>query len=98
MVLSHGTLVGKGGEMGNDAIRFQATTAKFTTLVDGTRRVYIDLLADTPYRVDANLIETQQPGIILEVAIVPVIIDKQQDNNAIQKGTERKSNWTPAET
>jgi len=58
--------------MDESAITFRAQTTKFTTLVDGTRRVYLDLLGDTPYSTDAKLIETQQPGIILECAIVAI--------------------------
>lgn len=68
-----------------DVIRFQATTAKYTTLTDGTRRIYIDLLGDTPYEVDTSLIKTNQPGIILEVAIVAIKANDRKKRRITEK-------------
>jgi hypothetical protein len=80
------------------AIRFSAQPSKFTTLVDGTKRIYLDLVR-TDKATNAEILETVGvPGVLWEVAAVAVLIDKQQDNNAIPKGKERESKWTPAET
>lgn len=78
------------------AIRFQAQIFKVQTVVDGGLRVTLDLGQVSPETIVA-LFDAKQPGIILEVAALAVSIEKQQDNNAIPKGTERKSSWQTAE-
>ena len=75
-----------------NVVTFRACTAKFTTLTDGTRRIYLDLLGDTPYSTDAKLIETQQPGIILECAIVAV---KQNERKKRRNTEESNGNTEP---
>jgi hypothetical protein len=76
--------------MDEKAVTFRACTAKFTTLTDGTRRIYLDLLGDTPYTTDAKLIETQQPGIILECAIVAT----KEDDRKKRRNTEKTNRNT----
>ena len=79
-----------------EAIRFQAQVFKIATLIDGGLRLTLDLSATDPAVIVA-LFDAKQPGVLLEVAAVAILIDKQQGNNAIQKRTERKSEWTTAE-
>jgi hypothetical protein len=58
--------------MSDDAIRFSATVFKIQTLVDGGMRLTLDI-EPTPETILA-LFESKQPGIILEVAAVPIVV------------------------
>ena len=86
-----------------ELIRIKTTTAKFTTLVDGTRRIYLDLV-DADSDAIIALLATQAPGILVEWAGVPITliinapepIVKQLENNAVSEGTKRKSRWEKA--
>ena len=78
--------------MGADVLRFASTTHKVQTLADGGVRVTLDVINPQANTVLA-LIQTAQPGIIIEWAGVAL----QQDNNAIPEGQIRKSGWTTEE-
>ena len=64
--------------MSDNAIRFQAQIFKIQTLIDGGLRLTLDL-EPAPATIVA-LFDSKQPGIILEVAAVPIIVEK--DKNA----------------
>jgi hypothetical protein len=97
--LAHGKLdaAGRTGKsMSDEAIRFQAQIFKIGTLIDGGLRLTLDLCAPIAPETIIALFDSKQPGIILECAAVAVNVEKQQENNAIYKGSKRKSEWTPA--
>ena len=78
--------------MADEAIRFSSQVFKVQTLIDGGLRLTLDIGQIDPAVIVA-LFDAKQPGIILECAAVAVNVEKQQENNAIREGKERKSHW-----
>ena len=56
-------------------IHLQAQTAKFTTLVDGTKRIYLDMIEPASPEAITAILATMKPGVIVEWA--GVLIDVQ---------------------
>ena len=62
----------------DDAIRFTAQVFKVQTLVDGGTRLTLDVQPDDATIV--KLFRAKQPGVLLEVAAVAIIPEKQESN------------------
>jgi hypothetical protein len=78
-----------------DVIRIKTTTAKFTTLVDGTRRIYLDLV-DADSDAIIALLATQAPGVLVEWAGVPITLiinAKGKEGNSGELTVGKKSEW-----
>jgi hypothetical protein len=81
-------------------IRIKAQTAKFTTLVDGTRRIYLDLI-DADNDAIIAILATQTPGVLVEWAGVPITLiinapEKQGENSRKNASIPARSEWQPA--
>jgi hypothetical protein len=66
----------------SEAIRFQAQTFKIQTMQAGGWRLTLDGWDLSAF---SDLAKTQQPGIILEVAAVPIIVEKEIDGRKHNK-------------
>jgi hypothetical protein len=79
-------------------IRIKTQTAKFTTLVDGTRRIYLDLI-DADSDAIIAILATQAPGVMVEWAGVPImfIVDApvKQKENRENAAIPARSEWQP---
>ena len=78
-----------------ELIRIKTTTAKFTTLVDGTRRIYLDLV-DADSDAIIALLATQAPGILVEWAGVPITLmvnAKEKEENDGKLTVGKRSEW-----
>ena len=63
-----------------NVIRFSAQVFKIATLIDGGLRLTLDLsISITDGKTIIALLEAKQPGIILEVAAVPIIVEKEKN-------------------
>jgi hypothetical protein len=62
----------------DDAIRFTAQVFKVQTLVDGGTRLTLDVQPDDATIV--KLFRAKQPGVLLEVAALAIIPEKQENN------------------
>lgn len=62
-------------DVNESVVRFQAQVYKLQTLVDGGLRLTLDL-GEVPAETIVKLFDAKQPGIILEVAAVPICEDK----------------------
>ena len=85
-----------------EVIRIKAQTVKFTTLVDGTRRVYLDLV-DADNDAIIAILATQAPGIIVEWAGVPITLiinspDLQKESREKHAAIPARSEWQPEGT
>lgn len=52
----------------NEPVHIKAQTAKFTTLADGTKRVYLDLVEPADPEAIIAILGTLAPGILVEWA------------------------------
>ena len=73
-----------------ELIRIKTTTAKFTTLVDGTRRIYLDLV-DADSDAIIALLATQAPGILVEWAGVPITL-------MVNAKEKEENDWTHSQS
>lgn len=58
-----------------DAIRFQASVSKVTTLADGGIRLVLDL-PETAIDIASKMMQVRQAGAVLEVAAVPLKVNR----------------------
>ena len=72
-----------------ESILFPAEIIKIQTMVDGAIRLTLDLPADM-IQTAALLMEAKQRGAVLEVAAVPVLINR-EEQHAVQKRSEWQS-------
>lgn len=76
-----------------EIIRIKTQTAKFTTLVDGTRRIYLDLV-DADSDAIIAILATQAPGVLVEWAGVPIV----KANNGRGKPRDTDKNKAGSDT
>jgi hypothetical protein len=66
--------------MSEEAIRFSSQVFKVQTLIDGGLRLTLDIGQIDPAVIVA-LFDAKQPGVILEVAAVAVLIEENHKND-----------------
>ena len=58
----------------DSAIRFRSQVFKIQTLIDGGMRLTLDLVTPVTPETIVALFDAKQPGVVLEVAAVPVLL------------------------
>lgn len=80
----------------SNIIEFEAQITKVQTMADGGLRFTFDT-GEKWIMQAAQLMEFKRFGVMLKIKATPLQNNREQNNDAIQSGSKRKSEWTTAE-